>query len=29
VLAEARSIRWVEVDYDQLRGIESNELRLF
>jgi RecB family endonuclease NucS len=29
VLAEARSIRWVEVDYDELRGIESNELRLF
>ena len=21
--------RWVEVDYDELRGIESNELRLF
>jgi endonuclease len=29
VLAEARAIRWVEVDYDALRGIESNELRLF
>jgi RecB family endonuclease NucS len=29
VLAEAREIRWVEVDYDELRGIESNELRLF
>jgi RecB family endonuclease NucS len=29
VLAEARSIRWVEVDYDELRGIESSELRLF
>ena len=29
VLAEARSIRWVEVDYDALRGIESSELRLF
>jgi RecB family endonuclease NucS len=29
VLAEARGIRWVEVDYDELRGIESNELRLF
>jgi RecB family endonuclease NucS len=29
VLAEARSIRWVEVDYDALRGIESTELRLF
>jgi hypothetical protein len=29
VLAEARGIGWVEVDYDELRGIESNELRLF
>lgn len=29
VLAEARGIRWVEVDYDALRGIESDELRLF
>jgi RecB family endonuclease NucS len=29
VLAEARSIAWVEVDYDELRGIESTELRLF
>ena len=29
VLAEARSITWVEVDYDELRGIESNELKLF
>ena len=29
VLAEARGIEWVEVDYDDLRGIESNELRLF
>jgi RecB family endonuclease NucS len=29
VLAEARNIRWVEVDYDELRGVESNELRLF
>jgi endonuclease len=29
VLAEARSIRWVEIDYDELRGIESTELRLF
>jgi endonuclease len=29
VLAEARGIRWVEVDYDQLRGLESRELRLF
>ncbi len=29
VLAEARNLGWVEVDYDELRGIESNELRLF
>jgi RecB family endonuclease NucS len=29
VLAESREIGWVEVDYDALRGIESNELRLF
>lgn len=29
VLAESREILWVEVDYDELRGIESNELRLF
>jgi RecB family endonuclease NucS len=29
VLAESRNISWVEVDYDELRGIESNELRLF
>jgi len=29
VLAESRDIAWVEVDYDELRGIESNELRLF
>lgn len=29
VLAADRGIRWVEVDYDALRGIESNELRLF
>jgi RecB family endonuclease NucS len=29
VLATDRSIRWVEVDYDELRGIESAELRLF
>jgi RecB family endonuclease NucS len=29
VLAEARGIDWVEVDYDELRGIESDELRLF
>jgi RecB family endonuclease NucS len=29
VLAESRDIDWVEVDYDELRGIESAELRLF
>ena len=29
VLAEARGIDTVEVDYDELRGIESNHLRLF
>jgi RecB family endonuclease NucS len=29
VLAADRDIRWVEVDYDELRGIESHELRLF
>ncbi len=29
VLAEARGIRCVEVDYDALRGIPSNDLRLF
>ena len=29
VLASDRDIAWVEVDYDELRGIESNELRLF
>lgn len=29
VLAESRGIRCVEVDYDALRGIESDELRLF
>ena len=29
VLAESRGIAWVEVDYDELRGIESNDLRLF
>ena len=28
-LAESRGISCVEVDYDELRGIESNELRLF
>ena len=29
VLATDREIEWVEVDYDELRGIESNELKLF
>jgi endonuclease len=29
VLAGERDIAWVEVDYDALRGIESNELTLF
>ena len=29
VLARDRGIEVVEVDYDELRGIESNELRLF
>lgn len=29
VLAEARGIRCVEIDYDALRGIPSNDLRLF
>jgi endonuclease len=29
VLAASRSIGCVEVDYDELRGIESDELRLF
>ncbi len=29
VLATDRGIGWVEVDYDELRGIESDELRLF
>ncbi|MGN6693407.1 MAG: endonuclease NucS domain-containing protein, partial [Aquihabitans sp.] len=29
VLAKDRDIEWVEVDYDELRGLESNELRLF
>ncbi|NLA36593.1 MAG: endonuclease NucS [Actinobacteria bacterium] len=29
VLAQSRNIDCVEVDYDELRGIESNELRLF
>ena len=29
VLAEARGFRWVEVDYDQLRGLAPGDLRLF
>jgi len=29
VLAEARGFRWVEVDYDALRGIAPTDLRLF
>jgi len=29
VLATERGIQWVEVDYDMLRGRESDELRLF
>jgi RecB family endonuclease NucS len=29
VLAEARGIGTVEIDYEELRGIESNNLRLF
>src|SRR5699024_7231420 len=29
VLAHDRAIDTLEVDYDELRGIESNELRLF
>ncbi len=29
VLAEARGFRWVEVDYDVLRGLAPDELRLF
>jgi len=29
VLAEARGFRWVEVDYDELRGMTPDELRLF
>ncbi|MDH5373814.1 MAG: endonuclease NucS [Acidimicrobiia bacterium] len=29
VLAEARGIDCVEVDYDELRGVESNTLKLF
>jgi RecB family endonuclease NucS len=29
VLAEARGFRWVEVDYDELRGLHPEDLRLF
>ncbi len=29
VLAEDRGIRWLEVDYDELRGLDSPMLRLF
>jgi RecB family endonuclease NucS len=29
VLAEARGLRWLEVDYDELRGLRVDELRLF
>jgi endonuclease len=29
VLAESRGFTWVEVDYDQLRGMSPEELRLF
>lgn len=29
VMAGERDIDWCEVDYDELRGIESNELKLF
>jgi len=29
VLAESRGFTWVEVDYDELRGLRSDELRLF
>jgi len=28
-LAESRGIAWVEVDYDELRGLESDALKLF
>jgi RecB family endonuclease NucS len=28
-IAEARGIKWVEVDYDDLRGRRPEELRLF
>jgi RecB family endonuclease NucS len=29
VLAESRGIRWVELDYDTLRGIERPQMTLF
>jgi hypothetical protein len=29
VLAESRGFRVVEVDYDELRGMRADELRLF
>ena len=29
VLAESRGFTWVEIDYDQLRGMTPDELRLF
>jgi RecB family endonuclease NucS len=29
VLAEARGLRWLEVDYEELRGLRADELRLF
>jgi RecB family endonuclease NucS len=29
VLAESRGIAWVEVDYDELRGVEKAQIRLF
>jgi RecB family endonuclease NucS len=29
VLAESRGLHWVEIDYDTLRGLRRDELRLF
>jgi hypothetical protein len=29
VLAESRGLRWVEIDYDLLRGMAPEDLRLF
>jgi len=29
ILAESRGFRWVEVDYDELRGLKPDDLRLF